>query len=131
MDPYCMGVIKENNALTSFHQGEKPPVCQFTPSEIGDACELTIPDVVKGTYTVRLIYYSSYSCHISMTYNKSTIEGDIDLTTADGNFEEMTTMQYKDLGNIYVDKRGDITLRFAAVTSYVVAMDMIELRPVL
>lgn len=130
-DSVTMGVVKEHTSLRSFHQGDKPPVCAFVPSNIGDAFELTIPDVVKGTYTIRLIYYSGYSCRVGLSYKNTTVNRDIDLPTSDGNFEEMSTLQYKDLGSIYVDNRGDVTLRFTANTTPMLIMDMIELRPVL
>lgn len=130
-DTLSMGVVKEHTSYKSFHQGEVPPICAFIPSQTGDVCETEIPDVVPGTYTIRMYYYSSVACNLTVYYNDITVNRNIAMNTATGNFEEMTTMQYKDMGSIEVNKRGSVKLRFMAATMGTMLMDMIELRPIL
>lgn len=130
-DTTSMAIVKENTSYKSFHQGELPPICQFIPAQMGDACETEIPDVVPGTYTVRMYYYTSISCNLTLFYNGVTVNRNINMGTSDGNFEEMTSMQYKDMGSLEVNKRGPVKLRFMAATVGNMTMDMIELRPIL
>lgn len=129
VDEYTLGEVKENTNYSSFHQGDEPPVCSFQPVQVGDGFYIEIPDVVKGTYTVRLIYYANLSCNLGMAYGNTTIDRDVNLATSDGNFEEMNALQYKDLGNIYVSERGNVKLHFTASTTGMLLMDMLELRP--
>lgn len=127
-------LIRENPAYNSFHQGTikkaKPPVCQFMGAQVGDVFYMTIPDIVPGSYTVRLMYYVNYSCNLTMIFNDQVVNTDIKLETKDGDFEEWTTMNYKNLGSIELKNRQDVTLRFMTTKGTSMMMDMIELIPV-
>ena len=127
-------VIIENPSYNSFHQGTikraKPPICQFTGTQVGDVFYMTIPDVVPGSYTVRMMYYVNYSCNLTMIYNNQVVNTNVNLETKDGDFEEWTTLNYKNLGSIELKSRQDVTLRFMTTKGTTMPMDMIELIPV-
>ena len=123
--------VIENYSYQSYHQGRYYPCCQFVPYQVGDEFWFTIPDVVPGSYQVRVIYYADSAPSMSMLYNGSVITSDIDFMSATGTFEEWTEMDYKDCGRIEVLETGDVTLHFqlADVITLNLTLDMVELRP--
>lgn len=127
-------LIQENPGYNSFHQGTikkaKPPICQFMGTQVGDVFYLTIPDVVPGNYTVRLIYYVNYSCDLTLIFKEQIVSTNVVLSTKDGDFEELTSLNYKNLGSIELKSREDVTLRFMSTKGTTMLMDMIELIPI-
>ena len=123
--------VIENYSYQSYHQGRYYPCCEFVPYQVGDEFWFTIPDVVPGSYQVRVIYYADSAPSMSMLYNGSVITSDIDFMSATGTFEEWTEMDYKDCGRIEVLETGDVTLHFqlADVITLNLILDMVELRP--
>lgn len=124
-------LVRENYMGTSFHQGKRSPCCQFNPTQIGDEFYLTVPAIVPGTYTIRLIYYASSAPNMTLLYNDAVVTSDIKFSEKGGDFSEWTTLQYKDCGTIDVLKTEDVYLRFklsGTITSSI-TMDMLELTP--
>lgn len=129
--PIPPAMVVENVGMASFHQDKKVPCCQFYPSQVGDECYTLIPDIVPGTYTIRLIYYASGAPDISIICNNSLINSNLVLSSKSGDFTEWTTLQYKDCGTIDLLTRGDVELRFKANTNSSLVFDMIELIPII
>lgn len=125
--------VMENYGMASYHQGRYYPCCYFSPYQVGDEFWFTIPDVVPGSYQVRLIYYSASAPTMSMLYNDAIVTSDIAFASQTGTFEEWTEMQYKDCGIIEVLETGDVTLYFQVTGIVAVGMnvDMVELRPLI
>ena len=65
-----------------------------------------------------------------MIYNNQVVNTNVNLETKDGDFEEWTTLNYKNLGSIELKSRQDVTLRFMTTKGTTMPMDMIELIPV-
>lgn len=126
-------LVRENYTTSSFHQGMMAPCCEFYPSQIGDECYLTVPDIVPGTYTVRLLYYASGAPNMTLLYNGAIVTSNIKFSEKGGDFSEWTSLQYKDCGTIDVLETGDVSLRFkvSGTTMGVVKMDMLELIPII
>lgn len=123
--------VREDYNIGSFHQGKMVPCCKFEPSQVGDECRLVIPDVVPGSYTVRLLYYTLNAPTITLLRDNAIIKSDIRLNEKDGDFAEWQTLQYKDCGVIDITEKGDINLRIkiSGTTASTLYMDMIELIP--
>lgn len=109
------------------------PCCEFYPSQIGDECYLTVPDIVPGTYTVRLLYYASGAPNMTLLYNGAIVTSNIKFSEKGGDFSEWASLQYKDCGTIDILETGDVSLRFkvSGTTMGVVKMDMLELIPII
>lgn len=129
--------IVDDFGSKSFHQGKISPICSFDAQQIGDYFRTKIPDVVSGKYQVRMIYYVGNRADLMMIYKNEIVTPNVTMNTPSTNWPEWTTLQYRDMGEITVDTRGDIELFFQVVKMYRVPsgccdllMDMIELRPV-
>ncbi len=125
--------VVESVYLQSWHQGDgkKPayPMCTFVVTQVGDAFQITIPEIVPGNYTIRLIYNIDYSSNLTVLYNNQIVKQDLKLETKDGDFPEYTSLKYKDCGPIEVHQKSDVALRFIVTKGSVMAIDMIELIP--
>lgn len=125
--------VKENMSFVSYNQlllGEpQPPICYFTSAQAGDSFGMTIPDVAKGVYTVRIIYDNSITPTLRLIYKDVTIKSGIAMGTADGDFPQYTKLKYKDCGSIEVNERGDVELKFIMDENSGLLMDRIDLIP--
>lgn len=129
--------ITEDFGTQSFHQGKKPPIVGFDAQQIGDNFHTTITDVVRGKYTVRLLYKTGTRADLMMIYNDQIITPSMNMNSNIPNWQTWTYLQYKDCGVIDVEQRGDVTLYFQVVKlnrapsgCCDMLMDMIELIPV-
>lgn len=126
-------IVKENYGYSSYHQllldEPQPPICYFSSAQSGDSFWITIPDVAKGVYTVRMIYNNAITPTLRLIYNNVTIKSGIAMGTADGDFAEYTTLKYKDCGTIEVNERGDVELKFMMDENSNLLMDRIDLIP--
>lgn len=129
--------INEDTGTSSFHRGQKPPICGFDAQQVGDIFYTTIPDVVSGKYTVRFLYKTGNRVNLMMIYNDEVISTDLIMDTKDGDWVTWTYMNRKDLGVIDVPARGDAKLYFQVIqlkrdpaACCDMLMDAIELIPV-
>ena len=104
---------------------------------IGDYFWTTIPDVVKGKWTVRLIYSQSNTADLMMIYNDEIISPELRMNQGAVQWPDYTRLKYKDLGVIEVDERGEVKLTFQVIklnrapsSCCDLMIDIIQLRPV-
>lgn len=130
-------IINEDTGTSSYHRNQKPPICGFDCQQVGDIFYTTIPDVVKGKYTVNMVYRVGNRANFMMIYNDEVVGQDLIMDTQDGNWPTWTYMQQKKMGEIKVDQRGPVTLYFQVISMKRapgaccdLLMDAIELIPV-
>lgn len=125
--------VIENVFQLSWHQGDGKnanfPLCQFVATQVGDAFSITVPAVVPGRYTLRLIYNLNSSSNLTVISGSTVIKQDWKLETKDGDFAEYTNLKYKDCGPIEVGKTSDLPLRFVVTKGIYMSLDMLELIP--
>jgi len=129
--------INEDTGTNSFHRGQKPPICGFDCQQVGDIFYTEIPDVVKGKYTVNMIYRTGNRANFMMIYNDEVVGQDLVMDTQDGSWPTWTYMAQKRMGVIEVNQRGPVKLYFQVIGMKRVPaaccdllMDAIELIPV-
>lgn len=136
---FCVAPAKvyEDTGTPSFHQGQKTPICGVDVFMIGDYFWTTIPDVVKGKWTVRLIYSQSNTADLMMIYNDEIISPELRMNQGAVQWPDYTRLKYKDLGEIEVDERGEVKLTFQVIklnrapsSCCDLMIDIIQLRPV-
>jgi len=136
---FCVAPAKvyEDTGTSSYHQGQKTPICGVDVFMIGDYFWTTIPDVVKGKWTVRMIYRQSNTADLMMIYKDEIISPELQMNSGASNWPTYTYLKYKDMGVIEVEEREDVKLTFQVIklnrkptACCDVMIDIIELRPV-
>lgn len=136
---FCVAPAKvyEDTGTPSHHQGNQTPICGVDVFMIGDYFWTTIPDVVKGKWTVRIIYNQSNTADLMMIYNDKIISPELLMNQGATQWPDFTRLKYKDLGEIEVTARGDVKLTFQVIklnrtpsTCCDLMIDIIQLRPV-
>ena len=126
-------MVKEDMTVASSHQllldEPQPPICWFVAAQTGDAFRITVPDVARGSYKVRIIYNNLYTPTLRLIYENATITSGINMGSADGDFSEYTVLKYKDCGTIEVKERGDIELKFIMDEYSSLLIDRLDLIP--
>lgn len=104
---------------------------------IGDYCWIVIPDVVKGKWTVRVIYKVAQTVDFMVVYDNDIVNKEVQMNSSYYTWGENSQLQYKDVGEIDVKERGDVKLIFQVVKLARVPSAccdfqayMIQLRPV-
>lgn len=130
-------IINEDTGTSSYHRGQKPPICGFDCQQVGDIFYTTIPDVVKGKYKVTMVYRTGNRADLMMIYNDEVVGADLVMDTQDGSWATWTYMSQKKMGVIDVPERGPVKLYFqvtkmkrAPAACCDLLMDAIELEPV-
>jgi len=103
-----------NTGTKSYHQNQEFRITQFDATQVGDFFWLTVPDVPKGHYRIRMIHRAGGTRGRYLTiYNDEIVKEDIVMSKQDGTFEEWDYLVYNYCGDIDVAERGDVTLYFA------------------
>ena len=104
---------------------------------VGDYCWCVIPDVVKGKWTVRMIYKPTNTVDLMVIYDSEIINPEALMNTGYKTWPDNNQLAYKDLGVIDVEERGEVKLTFQVVKLYRAPSAccdlqayMIQLRPV-
>ncbi|MDR1755703.1 MAG: fasciclin domain-containing protein [Culturomica sp.] len=124
--------VSENVGGASFHQGinqPEPPICMFNTTQVGDAFNIYIPDVVPGIYQVRMIYNNSVCSNLTMYHEGSVVTENINMTTPVVDFPEYTVLKMRDCGKIEMLQMDTVRLRYQVLESKNLVMDIIELIP--
>ena len=129
--------ITEDAGTKSFHQGLKPPIASFNAYSVGDYFEVTIPDVVKGKYEVKMVQrHANNRCDLMMVYNGLIANREIKLKDHKTNYVN-SYWKYVKCGTIEVSSRGDVELLFqvtylrrSSSSCCDCMMDAFELHPV-
>lgn len=129
-----------NTGTRSYHQNQEFRITQFDATQVGDFFWLTVPDVPKGDYRIRIMHRGGGTRGRFLTiYNDQIVKEDIVMSKQDGVFEEWDYLIYNYGGDITVEDRGDVTLYFAFAgfgsnsnPGYCcdLLMDMVELIPI-
>lgn len=82
---------------------------------IGDYCWVNFPDVVKGKWTVRMIYKVASTVDLMLIFDNEVITPELLMNTSYKTWTENTQLNYKDLGIINIKGRGDIKLIFQVI----------------
>jgi len=103
-----------NTGTNSYHQNREGKIVQFDATQVGDYFWLTVPDVPKGKYRIRVIFRGGGTRGKFITiYNDQIVKDDINMAKSDGTFEEWNYLVYNYCGDIQVEERGDVKLNFA------------------
>lgn len=103
-----------NPGTNSYHQNREGKITQFDATQVGDYFWLTVPDVPKGSYRIRVIHRGGGTRGKFITiYDDEIVKDDINMARNDGPFEEWSYLVYNHCGEITVEERGDVTLNFA------------------
>lgn len=127
-------MIVENMSYASYHQRvrntPKPPICMFQPSQKNDAFTLTVPQVLPGNYTVKLVYRDEYKPKVALHYNSQSV-GTVDLSDGDAvkfpEYDRMKVHAWKT--KIEVKEKGDVSLKFTVEDQSILLLERVDLVP--
>ncbi|MFC3196844.1 fasciclin domain-containing protein [Parapedobacter deserti] len=129
-----------NTGTRSYHQNQEFRITQFNAQQVGDYFWMTVPDVPRGKYRIRMLHRGGGARGSFMTiYNDRIVRDDIVMNRADGLFEEWDYLSYNHCGDIEVEEREDVTIYFVFTAfgsnpnpNYCcdLLMDMLELIPI-
>ncbi len=102
-----------NTGTQSYHQNRELKIVQFDARQVGDYFWLTVPDVPRGNYRIRIIHRAAAMRGKFLTiYNNQIIKENINMAVSDGTFEEYNYFIFNYCGDITVDERSDVKLYF-------------------
>lgn len=84
----------------------------------GDYCWVNLPDVVKSKWTVRMIYKPANTVDFMLIYDNEVITSQILMNSGHKVWPDNTQLNYKDMGVINVEERGDVKLTFQVLKLY-------------
>lgn len=79
---------------------------------VGDYCWVNFPDVVKGKWTVRMIYKVASTVDLMLIYDNEVITPEVLMNSSYKTWPENTQLNYKDMGVVDIKERSDIKLLF-------------------
>lgn len=127
-------MVLENLSYASYHQRvrniPKPPICMFQPSQKNDAFTVTIPDVLPGNYTVKLVYRDESKPKVTLHFNSQSLDK-VDLSDSDATkfpeYDRMKVHAWKT--KIEVKEKGEVALKFVVEDQSILLLERVDLVP--